>query len=225
MPTPSCQSKPSGAMTGSDFERFNRESFYFLDSVRYLRTADGASGWRRHRSALVGPSPLRAMTNYDLSTWLAEDLMMKADKVLMRHSLEGRFPFLQDDILRLAQSIPDSYRMSPEGVGKLILRKAFNHRLPRLLLERPKMGFTTPTADMLTAMRDDIRDTIEAVRTDEIAGIIDLGEVSALADRFEDGAQAETLRLWTLFILLRWFAGPGKVGGAANRSAALAGAV
>jgi asparagine synthase (glutamine-hydrolysing) len=214
----------SGALTGPDFERFNRESFYFLDAARYLRTTDGASGWRRHRSTMVGASPLRAMTNYDLSTWLAEDLMMKADKVLMRHSLEGRFPFLQDDILRLAQSIPDSYRMSPEGVGKLILRKAFNHRLPRLLLERPKMGFTTPTADMLTAMRDDIRDTIEAVRTDEIAGIIDLDEVSALADRFEDGAQAEALRLWTLFILLRWFAGPGKAGGA-NRSAALAGAV
>ena len=142
----------------------------------------------------------------------------------MRHSLEGRFPFLQDDILRLAQSIPDSYRMSSEGIGKLILRKAFNHRLPRLLLERPKMGFTTPTADMLTAMRDDIRDTIEAVRTDEIAGIIDLGEVSALADRFEDGAQAEALRLWTLFILLRWFAGPGRAGASVS-SAALAGAV
>jgi len=195
-----------GSLTADAFEQYNRGSYYFLENADILLDSEGLSGWRRFRSAMSGPSPLRAITNYDLSTWLADDLMMKADKILMRHSLEGRFPFLQDDILRLAQSIPDSYRMTPEGIGKSILRKAFNHRLPKILLERPKMGFTTPTAEMLIALRDEVYDTINAVRTTEIAGILDPDAITKIADRFYAGETAGTLRLWTLFILLRWMA-------------------
>jgi asparagine synthetase B (glutamine-hydrolysing) len=90
-------------------------------------------------------TPLAAMQAFELSTWMPENLMMKADKVLMAHSLEGRFPFLDLDLYRFAQKLPAAMKLPHAGSSKHVLRELLKPQLPASVIERRKMGFTVPT--------------------------------------------------------------------------------
>ena len=64
-------------------------SYYFLDNSAYLNRSPTWPETRRH---FLGRTPLVAQSTYDFKTWVPDNLMMKADKIAMRHSLEGSLP-------------------------------------------------------------------------------------------------------------------------------------
>ena len=64
------------------------------------------------------------MMAYDLKTWVPEDLMMKTDKIMMAHSIEGRFPFLDKRMIELAHKIPEQYKLNG-SITKWILTVKF----------------------------------------------------------------------------------------------------
>ena len=72
-------------------------------------------------------------------------IAVKADKVLMAHSLEGRFSFLDDDLADfVAPRLPQAMQLPRPGSSKPLLRTLMTDRLPRAVIKRPKMGFTVP---------------------------------------------------------------------------------
>jgi asparagine synthase (glutamine-hydrolysing) len=87
------------------------------------------------------------MLSFDIKTWLADNLMMKADKIAMAHSLEGRFPFLDLDFLRFCAGLPEEAKLRSDGTSKWLLRRLMHKRLPPQILERKKMGFSVPLAE------------------------------------------------------------------------------
>jgi asparagine synthase (glutamine-hydrolysing) len=185
-------------------ERWARASHYFPDQEEVARPGWRSSRWRRTAKYLTGPTPLAALATFDLKTWLPEDLMMKADKILMRHSLEGRFPYLQRRLWRLALGLPDAWKLDGAGVGKRLLRDTFRPLLPARVFERPKMGFTVPTLAVLQAAGPELPGLARALRGHEVAEYVDLGQVERLWARALGGDGARILRAWTLFVLLRW---------------------
>lgn len=74
---------------------------------------------------------------------LPELLLMRADKMSMAESLEGRVPFLDHHFVEFAFNIPGSLKYK-NGVTKYILKKACEGILPDSVIYRKKMGFAAP---------------------------------------------------------------------------------
>ncbi|MEO6340611.1 MAG: asparagine synthase-related protein, partial [Caulobacteraceae bacterium] len=95
------------------------------------RTTDAAAlaHWRDEARAPRGLTPLQAAQWADVATWLPNDLLLKLDRCLMAHGLEGRTPFLDREVAAFAFPLPD--RMKVRGrYGKWLLRKWLERTCP-----------------------------------------------------------------------------------------------
>jgi asparagine synthase (glutamine-hydrolysing) len=118
-----------------------------FDKVPVLRTQP--STWRdgmvaaEARALEHGGSRLAAAQETDMADWLPHDLLLKADRCLMAHAVEGRTPFLDKGVAAAAFRLPDNMKLR-DGVGKWILRKWLEKNLPMARPFAPKQGFTVP---------------------------------------------------------------------------------
>lgn len=79
----------------------------------------------------------------DIKTYLADDLLLLADRACMAYSVEGRVPFLYKPLVEYAMSIPAEVK-TPGGNRKWLLREIAKDYLPDDILYAPKMGFSSP---------------------------------------------------------------------------------
>ena len=101
-------------------------------------------------------------TAVDHLWYLPDDLLLKEDRSTMGASLEGRVPYLDDALVRLAAALPISSRI--EGAtGKRILRRLAERVLPSEIVTRRKHGFSVPIEDWL-------RGPLDALAGDTFAG-------------------------------------------------------
>jgi asparagine synthase (glutamine-hydrolysing) len=114
--------------------------------------ADNADAWEDDVLAWLASAcdPLQRATAADIATWLADDLLVKADRMTMAHSLEGRSPYLSPALVELALNLPQSERMTPVA-SKVALRRLAKHYLPHDIVDRPKQGFVLPMRAWLEA--------------------------------------------------------------------------
>lgn len=81
--------------------------------------------------------------------------LQRVDRMTMAHSIEGRVPFLDEEMINLAQEVPAEYKLDPaNNIEKWILRKAFEGYLPYEILWRTKSQFTqgSGTVDTINGM-------------------------------------------------------------------------
>ncbi len=88
-------------------------------------------------------SDSKKMQIVDINYWLTGDILAKADKMTMAHSLEARVPFLDMEVYKVSNNIPD-YLKYKNGTTKFLLRQAFKGILPKTTAGRKKLGFPTP---------------------------------------------------------------------------------
>lgn len=118
------------------------------DRARLLGLAEGGDAWETALMAWLdgAATPLQRATAADVGTWLADDLLVKFDRMAMAHSLEGRAPFLQPDLVALGLArLPDRQRMAG-GVSKVALRRVAARWLPPEIRVRRKQGFVLPVS-------------------------------------------------------------------------------
>ena len=72
-------------------------------------------------------------------------LSSQGDRMLMSHSVEGRFPFLDKDVVSLADSLPPSYKLRVLDEKHVVKRAAAN-LLPHEILTRKKQPYRAPDA-------------------------------------------------------------------------------
>ncbi|MHB1303798.1 MAG: asparagine synthase (glutamine-hydrolyzing) [Acidiphilium sp.] len=120
-----------------------------FDGLGVLR--DEGPAWRAGleavRATATGSRLARAQRE-DVAAWLPDDLLLKLDRCLMAHGVEGRTPFLDREVARFAFALPDGLR-ARRGVGKYILRKWLERHLPAARPFAPKQGFDVPVADWI----------------------------------------------------------------------------
>ncbi len=92
---------------------------------------------------------LRRMMYIDTKVWLADDLLMKVDKMAMAHSIEARAPYLDHHLYTFAASLPSSYKIH-NGTSKRILKEVACEILPAEIVNRPKHTFDVPIDEWLT---------------------------------------------------------------------------
>ena len=85
------------------------------------------------------------MQSVDLNYWLPGDILQKADKMSMAHSLEVRVPFLDKDVWTLAAGLPKEAKIA-DGTTKDIFRKAVSKYIPSgYLTEGRSWDFQSPS--------------------------------------------------------------------------------
>lgn len=95
------------------------------------------------REAPAAWSDLQRMQYVDLSTALPDNLLVKADRMLMVHGLEGRLPFVDHRIVEFGLSLPDALKTA-DGQGKVFLKRWAERLVEPELLYAPKRGFHVP---------------------------------------------------------------------------------
>ena len=155
-------------------------------------------------------TPLQLVQWRDIATWLPNDLLLKLDRCLMAHGLEGRTPFLDREVAAFAFHLPD--RMKVRGRhGKWILRKWLERHCPAAEPWARKKGFTVPVADWIAPRAVDLGPRIAAVQ-----GISEVCDVEAVRAVFTDERQAHNR--WKLMFYALWWT--IHVGGASPGEAA-----
>lgn len=102
----------------------------------------------------------------DVVTWLPNDLLLKLDRCLMAHGLEGRTPFLDAEVAAFAWPLADRFKVRG-GYGKWLLRKWLERACPAAEPWAKKQGFTVPVQAWIAPRAADITARIggiEAVR-------------------------------------------------------------
>lgn len=92
--------------------------------------------------------PVTRMQQVDLQLWLAGDILLKADKMSMAHSLELRVPYLDKEVFALAAALPAAVKANAR-MTKIALRQAAARTLPPSAAARKKLGFPVPVRDWL----------------------------------------------------------------------------
>ncbi len=93
-------------------------------------------------------SALQRRQYVDLTTNLPDDLLVKADRMLMAHSIEGRVPFLDHRVVEFGLRLPDALKVSDKA-GKLFIKRWAERFVPRDHLWKHKRGFHVPVGEWL----------------------------------------------------------------------------
>jgi asparagine synthase (glutamine-hydrolysing) len=139
----------------------------------------------------------------DLSLYLADDILVKVDRMSMATSLETRAPFLDGDLMELAFSMPGHLKIR-NGERKWILKQAMKDVLPDTILNRKKEGFSIPMKNWLRKeLQPLMRDLLSR---DRIArrGLFDPDAVEKLIDDHVNGKENHAHTLFPLMVFERW---------------------
>ena len=143
------------------------------------------------------------MQEIDLRHWLAGDILLKADRMSMAHSLELRVPFLDREVFALARRLPG--RQKQRGrITKYALRQAAAACVPADAAGRPKLGFPVPIRVWL---REDFAQ--EQLRTafggPAARKYFHREELLRLLEEHRSGRKDNSRKLWTVYAFCVWY--------------------
>ncbi|GAB2914957.1 asparagine synthase (glutamine-hydrolyzing) [Rhodococcus aerolatus] len=145
--------------------------------------------------------PVARMQHLDLFTWLRGDILVKADKMTMANSLELRVPFLDQEVLEVARTLPQEEKITP-ATTKHALRRALDGIVPEHVLNRAKLGFPVPIRLWL---RDELHDWAhQVVSESQTDHLVDRSAVLRMLDEHRAGTADHSRRIWTVLVLMIW---------------------
>ena len=93
-------------------------------------------------------SRLQKAQALDCADWLPHGLLVKLDRCLMAHGLEGRTPLLDPLVAQLAFRLPQTLQLR-QRKGKYLLRRWLDDRVPEAQAFARKKGFTVPVGEWI----------------------------------------------------------------------------
>ncbi|MBE7211792.1 MAG: asparagine synthase (glutamine-hydrolyzing) [Gluconacetobacter diazotrophicus] len=157
-----------------------------------LSAAEGQAGQGRDR--------LSAAQAADVAEWLPNDLLLKLDRCLMAHGIEGRTPMLDPAVAEAAFRLPDGLKVRGR-TGKWLLRRWLQDQLPEADAMAPKQGFTVPVGAWIARQGERLAPLVanqpglaEAAEPDRVAALFR----SSLSGRRDQRAA------WTLLFYALW---------------------
>jgi asparagine synthase (glutamine-hydrolysing) len=172
-----------------------------FDGLGVLRQAP--MGWRdgiaaAEATARAGSSRLQALQAGDIAEWLPNDLLIKLDRCLMAHGLEGRTPFVDIRFAEFAYALPDQLKLRGR-LGKWLLRRWLAEALPVAEPFADKRGFTVPVGAWMAEQAARLGPLLAA--QPGIAEICLPGSVEGLFSRLD---KRRTFAAWTLLFYALW---------------------
>ncbi len=165
-----------------------------LPSLHALYQTAQTNGW----------SEPTTMQFVDINTWLIGDILAKADKMTMAHSLELRVPFLDIAVANFARTLPDNLKFRPKWIGgttKYLFRKAMESVIPEATRHRRKLGFPTPIRRWLKG-RQEVR--TQVLESAFLKKYLDMDIAKNLFDDHESGKADNSRKIYALLMLALW---------------------
>jgi asparagine synthase (glutamine-hydrolysing) len=148
-------------------------------------------------------SPIQRAEYADLKIYLANDVLVKVDRMTMQHSIEVRCPLLDHRLIELAFRIPASRKM-PMLRSKHLLRQLARRRLPPELARLPKHGFSAPIGAWIAGpYANRFRDEV-LKPSGRIHDVLDSARVRTLFDEHRSKRVDHGQALWSIWMLSRW---------------------
>jgi asparagine synthase (glutamine-hydrolysing) len=145
--------------------------------------------------------PVTRMQHLDIQTWLKGDILLKADKMTMAHSLELRVPFLDKEVFNVASKINSTQKIS-NNTTKYILRKAAEGIVPDHVLNRKKLGFPVPIRHWL---KDEMYDwAINLIHSSPTDYLFNKREIFRLLEEHVANKRDNSRKLWTILVFMVW---------------------
>jgi len=143
------------------------------------------------------------MQYIDLNFWLIGDILLKADKMSMAHSLESRVPYLDREVFELAKTLPAKYKVSDENT-KLAFRKAAARDLASKVSTKKKLGFPVPIRIWLKS--DKYYEIVKkAFESKEAEKFFNTKELIKLLDEHKLGKADYSRHIWNVYMFLIWY--------------------
>jgi len=153
---------------------------------------DTSGQWQDHLDEVWGKesnpqrTKLQTAQAVDCADWLAHDLLIKLDRCLMAHGVEGRTPFLDPVVANVAMCLPDNLKIR-RRCGKYLLRLWLDQKLPEAAAFSKKKGFTVPVTEWmgrrgtalgkLVASKDSIQEICDSLRVEQLFSSLDGGAI------------------------------------------------
>lgn len=168
-----------------------------------LDVSHAAGDWRiamkLDRGANGARSAFSAAQELDIAEWLPNDLLIKLDRCLMAHGVEGRTPLLDPAVAKVAASLPDALKHR-DGQGKYLLRRWLDNNLPEAAAFAPKQGFTVPVGHWIASEAKQLSTLVAAC-----PGIAECLPASAVSRIFDAGSRRGKHRAaWHVLFYALW---------------------
>jgi asparagine synthase (glutamine-hydrolysing) len=177
-------------------------TFSEQEKAEFLRGADPApmAGILRNMPPVSG---VNRYLLFDQKYYLPDDILYKADRMSMAHSLEVRPPFLDHRLVEFAASLPGDYKIRGSRL-KFLLKELMKGKLPPAILGRKKVGFDIPAHEWFRGvLKPLLLDTLteQAVKDTQI---FRWDGVQAVIKRHMERRDSFGYHLWGLLILFLW---------------------
>lgn len=208
----------------------NRPRFFNADTyqkVRHYHPRDVFQSVFAHSAQGFGSleDVVNASLYFETKTFL-HGLFVVEDKLSMAHSLETRVPFMDNDLVDFAMSIPASYKLrelsrapvvdedapakkirydlQPTADGKIILRSAMSRLLPHSITNRNKQGFSAPDASWFRGESIDYVNRLLLSPQARINEYLNPAYVNATLSEHSSGKVNHRLLIWSLLSFEWW---------------------
>lgn len=139
----------------------------------------------------------------DFHVWMANDIVLKADRMNIGHSVQLITPLLDEDLLDFARTLPDEMKIQGDKV-KIAFREAALKQLPEDWAKRKKKGYVVPVRKWLK--EDKYSEVITEKLTGDLAAkFFDIDMIRKLIDENLSGKRPQHRKLWTIYMFLIWY--------------------
>ncbi|TXC76099.1 asparagine synthase (glutamine-hydrolyzing) [Luteibaculum oceani] len=147
---------------------------------------------------------LNKLLAIDYKTFLMDNNMVKIDRASMSVGLEGREPFLDQEIIEFAARLPSHYKIR-SGYTKSMLKHVTHRYIDPALMDRPKKPFIAPLKEWF---KDDMRglmmDYINKETLDQ-QEIFNTKEVLAMRDKYLQDRGVGHQKVWNILLFQLWY--------------------
>lgn len=146
---------------------------------------------------------LERISDFDIKTYLVEDINTKVDRASMAFSLESRSPLMDYRIIEYSRSLPSSFKFN-YGIQKKIIKDILFNYVPANFFNRPKAGFTMPFQDWFrNELKEYVLDHLTVSELKNIPGI-NVKRTQEVIQEHMTGKWNRSPQIWKLLVLSQW---------------------
>ncbi len=147
---------------------------------------------------------LHRLSAADISSYMVDDILTKADRASMSVSLEARVPLLDYRVVEFVAGLPVAFKYD-RGHAKRLLRELAYRHIPRALLDRPKKGFGAPVHAWLRGPLRELMQTMLSRSALNRHGLLNADYVQQIQSSYLDDNRPYGQKLWNLLVFQLWY--------------------
>ena len=143
------------------------------------------------------------MQAIDINFWLMKDILLKADRMTMASSIEGRVPFIDKEVFKVASHLPFDYKVTKENT-KVALRAAAKEVIPTEAYKKKKLGFPVPVREWIKD--GSFKEEVEKTLNSDVANkYFNTKIINKMFEEHINGKKDNYRKIWTIYTFIKWY--------------------